>query len=112
MRRNLGKKVWLVAAMTAALVVVFVATALAAPVLQPGVTSYPGMSGTCTNCHTYATPPAPAPAPTPVATPPAPTTPTVGTSGGGDDGDRPVIKKAKHKKHHRRHHARARRERD
>ena len=34
------------------------AVAFAAPVLQPGVTSAPGMSGTCTNCHTYASTPA------------------------------------------------------
>jgi hypothetical protein len=42
------------------MVVIGVLTAGAAlagpPVLQPGQTSAPGMSGTCTNCHTYAKP--------------------------------------------------------
>ena len=39
-----------------AAVFAFAGVALAAPVLQPGVTSAPGMSGTCTSCHTYAKP--------------------------------------------------------
>jgi hypothetical protein len=43
-----------VAAAAALAFVLSAATAFAAPVLQPGTTSYPGMSGTCTDCHTYA----------------------------------------------------------
>ena len=48
------RKVAIVAAVAAIAFVLNAATAFAAPVLQPGTTSYPGMSGTCTNCHTYA----------------------------------------------------------
>lgn len=54
MRKHLGKK--LAAVIAAAVVVAAIAAgaAFAAPVLQPGQTSAPGMSGTCTDCHTYA----------------------------------------------------------
>ena len=68
------KKAWLVALAATALVAASVATALAAPVLQPGVTSAPGMSGVCTDCHVYATPPVVTP---PVVTPPVVTPPVV-----------------------------------
>jgi hypothetical protein len=55
--------------------VALAATALvAAPVLQPGVTSAPGMTGVCTDCHVYATPPVVTP---PVVTPPVVTPPVV-----------------------------------
>ena len=56
MRKHLGKR--LVAVIAAVVVVGALAAgaAFAAPVLQPGQTSAPGMSGTCTNCHTYAKP--------------------------------------------------------
>jgi len=56
MRKHLGKK--LVAVVAAVVVVSALAAgaAYAIPVLQPGQTSAPGMSGTCTNCHTYAKP--------------------------------------------------------
>ncbi|MGZ4930896.1 MAG: hypothetical protein ACXV48_07900, partial [Halobacteriota archaeon] len=50
------KKAAIVAAIAAIAFVLTAATAFAAPVLQPGTTSYPGMHGTCTNCHTYAKP--------------------------------------------------------
>jgi hypothetical protein len=68
------KKAGLVAFAAMALVAASVATALAAPVLQPGVTSAPGMSGVCTDCHVYATPPVVTP---PVVTPPVVTPPVV-----------------------------------
>ena len=62
MRKHLGTRF---VAVIAATVVIGALTAAAAfagpPVLQPGQTSAPGMSGTCSNCHTYAkaTPAAP-----------------------------------------------------
>jgi hypothetical protein len=129
------KKAGLVALAATALVAASVATALAAPVLQPGVTSAPGMSGVCTDCHVYATAPVVTPpvvtppvvtppvvtppvVTPPVVTPPVVTppvvTPPVVTPGTGDghdseEGDKPVVKKASHEKHHKaktRHHAR------
>lgn len=48
-------------AMAIAMLALAAAVATAAPVLRPGQTSAPGMSGTCTNCHTYAKPAKPAP---------------------------------------------------
>ena len=66
MRKHLGTRF---VAVMAAMVVIGALTAgaaFAAPVLQPGQTSAPGMSGTCTNCHTYAKAPAAAPAAAPV----------------------------------------------
>ena len=55
MHRNLGrKKAAIVGAVAALAFVLSAATAFAAPVLKPGTTSAPGMSGTCTDCHTYA----------------------------------------------------------
>ncbi|HEY5540268.1 MAG TPA: hypothetical protein VIL41_02310 [Coriobacteriia bacterium] len=56
MRKHLGKRVAIVFVAAAVAAIVAAGTALAAPVLQPGVNSAPGMSGTCTNCHTYAKP--------------------------------------------------------
>lgn len=55
MHKSLRKRAAVVFAIAAVAALVTAGTALAAPVLQPGVTSAPGMSGTCTNCHTYAT---------------------------------------------------------
>ena len=52
-----AKKAIVVAIAVTAIVAGSVASAFAAPVLQPGVTSAPGMSGVCTDCHVYATPP-------------------------------------------------------
>jgi len=61
MRKHLGTRL---VAVIAAMVVIGALTAAAAfagpPVLQPGQTSAPGMSGTCSNCHTYAKAAAPA----------------------------------------------------
>jgi len=113
MRRTLPKKAGLVALASIAIVAVFVATALAAPVLQPGVTSAPGMSGVCTDCHTYAKPPVVTP---PVVTPPVVTPPTT-TPGAGErhekeGSDEHVAKKAVHKKHHHRKAVRHHRVRD
>lgn len=55
MHRNLArKKAAIVGALAAVVLVLSAATAFAAPVLKPGTTSYPGMHGTCTDCHTYA----------------------------------------------------------
>jgi hypothetical protein len=48
------KKATLVGALATLLFALTAGSAFAAPVLKPGTTSYPGMSGTCTNCHTYA----------------------------------------------------------
>jgi hypothetical protein len=56
MRSTLGKKAAIAAICAAAASAIFAGTVFAAPVLQPGTTSAPGMSGTCTNCHTYAKP--------------------------------------------------------
>lgn len=66
MRKTLSKKAVLAAAIAVVAIAITAGAAFAAPVLQPGVTSAPGMSGTCTNCHTYAQPAAKA-APKPVA---------------------------------------------
>jgi hypothetical protein len=67
------KKAALVGALAALVLALTVGVAFAAPVLQPGTTSAPGMSGTCTNCHTYATAAKPAakakPKPTKVSRP-------------------------------------------
>ena len=115
MRRTLPKKAGLVALASIAIVAVFVATAFAAPVLQPGVTSAPGMSGVCTNCHAYAKPPVVTP---PVVTPPAVTPPTTTSPGAGaghekEGSDDHVAKKVVHKKkHHQRKAVRHHRERD
>jgi hypothetical protein len=54
MHRILGKKAAIAGMMALAILALTAAVAVAAPVLQPGQTSAPGMSGTCTNCHTYA----------------------------------------------------------
>jgi len=48
------KKAAIAGAIAAFVLAMTAGAAFAAPVLQPGVTSYPGMSGTCTDCHTYA----------------------------------------------------------
>jgi hypothetical protein len=75
MQRIISKKVKLVSLAATAIVAVSVATAFAAPVLQPGTTVAPhGARGTCTGCHTYATPPVVTP---PVVTPPGVTPPVV-----------------------------------
>ncbi len=60
MHRNLGKKAALAAALAIVALAFSATTAFAAPVLRPGVTSAPGMSGKCTNCHAYAAAKAPA----------------------------------------------------
>jgi hypothetical protein len=65
MRHLSSKKAILVGATALAIVALSAAVALAAPVLQPGTTSAPGMSGTCTDCHTYAKPATAAPKPLP-----------------------------------------------
>jgi hypothetical protein len=97
-----------------ALFVGLAATALvAAPVLQPGTTIPPhGARGTCTNCHTYATPPVVTPpvvtppgVTPPVITPPVVTPPDAGESHDGDHETEHVAKKAVHKKHHSKKHA-------
>jgi hypothetical protein len=68
------KKVAVAGAAAAFVLAMSAAAAFAAPVLQPGVTSWPGMSGTCTNCHKYATAsPAPKAAAPKVAAPKATT---------------------------------------
>ena len=54
MHTSLRKRAAVVLAMAAVAALVSATTAFAVPVLQPGVTSAPGMSGTCTNCHAYA----------------------------------------------------------
>jgi hypothetical protein len=56
MQHIFGKKALLAGAIAAVVTALFAGAAIAAPVLQPGTTSAPGMSGTCTNCHTYAKP--------------------------------------------------------
>jgi hypothetical protein len=67
-------KAKLVAITATAILALSVTTAFGASVLQPGVTSAPGMSGVCTDCHTYAKPPVVTP---PVVTPPVVTPPVV-----------------------------------
>lgn len=54
MRNTLSKKAIVAAAVALVALAITAGAAFAAPVLQPGTTSAPGMSGTCTNCHTYA----------------------------------------------------------
>ncbi|MDR3686015.1 MAG: hypothetical protein P4L93_03525 [Coriobacteriia bacterium] len=54
MRKHLGKKLIAVVAAVVVVGALAAGVAFAAPVLQPGQTSAPGMSGTCTDCHTYA----------------------------------------------------------
>jgi hypothetical protein len=56
MHTSPAKKALFAGAIAAAIVAVTAAAAFANPVLQPGQTSAPGMSGTCTDCHTYAKP--------------------------------------------------------
>jgi hypothetical protein len=106
MQRVISKKVKLVSLAATAIVAVSVATALAAPVLQPGTTVAPhGNRGTCTDCHTYAAPPVVTPPDVtpPVVTPPVVTPPVVG--GGHDsDGEHEHAVKAVHKKHHAKKH--------
>ena len=126
MQRTISKKAKLVALAATAIVAVSVAAAFAAPVLQPGVTTPPhGARGTCTNCHTYATPPVVTPpvvtppvvtppvVTPPVVTPPVVTPPSAGEGHDDDSNVEHVAKKARHKKHHG--HSRAKkaaRERD
>ncbi len=73
MQRTTSKKFKLVGLAATALVAASVAAAFAAPVLQPGTTVPPhGDRGTCTSCHTYATPVVTPPVVTPpVVTPPS-----------------------------------------
>ena len=59
MHKTLSKKIVIVGMVAALALVLSAGAAFAAPVLAPGTTSAPGMSGTCTDCHTYATPTAP-----------------------------------------------------
>ena len=119
MQRTFGKRAAIVVAAATVVVALSASVALAAPVLPYGTTSAPGMSGTCTNCHTYApaptpapvvTPPAPTPAPTPapVVTPPATTPAPVVTPTKGDEGKDDVEKAATPKKHHHKKHPRSR----
>lgn len=54
MHRTLSKKLVVTVAAAIAAIAVTAGVAFAVPVLPPGTTSWPGMSGTCTNCHTYA----------------------------------------------------------
>ena len=53
MEKTFGKRVAIVAAAATVVVALSASVALAAPVLPYGTTSAPGMSGTCTKCHTY-----------------------------------------------------------
>jgi hypothetical protein len=105
--KRVHSKALIVAATAILAIAVTAGVAFAAPVLQPGVTSAPGMSGVCTDCHTYAT----APTTPPVVTPPTnPAPPTAGENEKGDN-EKPVVHKAKKAKHHKaakRHVARAR----
>jgi hypothetical protein len=115
MQRITSKKVKLVALAATAIVAVSVATAFAAPVLQPGTTvPAHGARGTCTNCHTYATPPVVTPpvvtppvVTPPVVTPPVVTPPSIG--GDHDDhadaDDAHEAKQVVHKRHHAERHA-------
>lgn len=66
MRSHLRKRAAVVFAGAAVAAMIGATTALAAPVLQPGDTSAPGMSGTCSDCHAYAKPAAAKPKPKPV----------------------------------------------
>jgi len=54
MHRTLSKKAVVATAIALVVVAITAAAAFAAPVLKPGTTSAPGMSGTCTHCHKYA----------------------------------------------------------
>jgi hypothetical protein len=127
LQRTFSKKARLVAVTATAILAVSVAAAFAAPVLQPGTTTAPhGNRGTCTGCHTYATPPVVTPpvvtppvVTPPVVTPPVVTPPVVtppnadgehdGDHDGADKGDHESdhhAKKSAHKKHHKaKHHA-------
>jgi hypothetical protein len=109
MQRITSKKVKLVSLVAAAIVAVSVASAFAAPVLQPGTTvPTHGPRGTCTDCHTYATPPVVTPpvVTPPVVTPPVVTPPSVG-EGHEHEGEIEHAEKA-HKKHHGHKHAKKR----
>jgi hypothetical protein len=111
MRRIFTTRAAIIIAVATIMVAISAGVSLGAPVLPYGMTSAPGMSGTCTNCHAYA----PAPTTPPVVTPPTPTTPPVVTAG---DNEKPEVekavthKKAHHKKHHAKRHVRHHRERD
>jgi hypothetical protein len=59
MSRFLGKKTTMACVTVAVAVAMSAAVAVAIPVLQPGQTSAPGMSGNCAGCHTYAVAAAP-----------------------------------------------------
>jgi len=99
MRKTPAKKAAIVVVIAMALIALSAAIALGAPVLQPGTTSAPGMSGVCTDCHVYATTPVVTP---PVVTPPSTTPPSAGESHDSDEAPRPVAKASHHKKHHHR----------
>jgi hypothetical protein len=66
MRRSFGKRAAIVLAIASVAVILSASVAVAAPVLKPGVTSWPGMGGVCTDCHTYSTPAAAKPVASPV----------------------------------------------
>ena len=94
-----------------AILAVSAAAAFAAPVLQPGVTSWPGMSGVCTDCHTYATPPVvdppvvdPPVVDPPVVDPPVVTPPSSGDGSGSDSGHDYGFENGARRWHH--HHGR------
>jgi hypothetical protein len=59
MRKNLGKKLVFALAAVVVVLALSASVAFAIPVLQPGQTSAPGMSGNCASCHKYAAPKAP-----------------------------------------------------
>lgn len=82
MRKTLGKRAVMIAATAVAVIALSAAAAFAAPVLQPGQTSAPGMHGTCTDCHTYAKAVAATPAKKPATPRPS----------------HPYFKKAKHRR--------------
>ena len=105
MSKPRSRKAKFVAAAAIAIIALSVATAFGAPVLQPGVTSAPGMSGVCTNCHVYATPPVVKPpvvtppvvtppvVTPPVVTPPVVTPPVVAPPSAGDDHEKADVEK-------------------
>jgi hypothetical protein len=103
MRKHLSKKTIQLVGFVVVIALMTAGVAFAAPVLQPGVTSAPGMSGVCTDCHTYATPPASSGG---TATPTPSTPPSAGSGEHEkDDGDKPATHKAKkHKKHKKAKH--------
>ena len=96
MSKPRSHKAKFVAAAAIAILALSVATAFGAPVLQPGVTSAPNMSGVCTNCHVYATPPVVTPpvVTPPVVTPPVVTPPVVTPPSAGDDHEKADVEKA------------------